>query len=150
MSHHRRAFTLIELLVVITIIALLASLTVTMVSVVKFNAKKLVTGERLNSITAGLSQLGQQEGSAPYVLQKNVLSLDPWTPYTGTPMAAPFPRYEGVVAFDTTGTFNTIFGATAVFDAFPGASSRKSINVLVPSARRIVIKPPPPIAPANG
>jgi prepilin-type N-terminal cleavage/methylation domain-containing protein len=118
----RRAFTMIELLVVITIIALLASLTIVMVSTVKFSAMKLVTMQRMEAVTKGLSEVGQQEGSAAYMLQKQVISQDPWTPYAGSPPQSGFPRFEGVVAFDTTGVFNTSFGTTTVFDAFPAAN----------------------------
>jgi prepilin-type N-terminal cleavage/methylation domain-containing protein len=106
-SRNTRAFTLIELMVVITIISLLASLTVWMVSIVQFNAKKLVTLQRMDAVTQGLSQIGTGEGSATYVFMRRITSLDPYVPHGTQANQSGWPHYEGVVTFDTSGFYGT-------------------------------------------
>ena len=119
MSPIRRAFTLIELMVVITIIGLLASLTVWLVSIVQFNAKKLVTLQRMDAVTQGLSTLGSNEGSAAYLIQRQVTSVDPYVPHATQPNQSGWPHYEGVVTFDTTGYFTGISPTITNPDPFP-------------------------------
>ncbi len=118
-SRRRVAFTLIELMVVISIIALLASLTVWLIPVVTFNAKKLVTLQRIDAISAGMSQIGTTEGSATYVLQHQVICQDPYAPHPPQLPQAGWPHYEGVVTFDTSGFYTA--GGTNITnpDPFP-------------------------------
>jgi prepilin-type N-terminal cleavage/methylation domain-containing protein len=119
MSRNRGAFTLIELMVVITIIALLAGLTVWLVSIVQFNAKKLVTLQRMDAVTQGLSQLGSNEGSAAYLIQHQVTSQDPYVPHGTQANQSGWPHYEGVVTFDTSGYFNGVSPTITNPDPFP-------------------------------
>jgi prepilin-type N-terminal cleavage/methylation domain-containing protein len=106
MSRSTRAFTLVELMVVITIIALLAGLTVYLVGIVQFNAKKLITLQRMDAVTQGLSQLGTNEGSAAYLIMRQVTSQDPYVPHGTQLPQSGWPHYEGVVTFDTSGFYN--------------------------------------------
>ncbi len=106
MRRNARAFTLIELMVVITIIGLLAGMTVWLISIVQFNAKKLVTLQRMDAVSQGLSQIGTNEGSAAYVIMRQVTSQDPYVPHGNQLPQSGWPHYEGVVTFDTTGFYN--------------------------------------------
>jgi prepilin-type N-terminal cleavage/methylation domain-containing protein len=65
----RRAFTLIELLVVIAVIAILAGLTLGVVSSVRFKARALDTSHRIEEVLKGLASYSQAEGSTALALQ---------------------------------------------------------------------------------
>jgi prepilin-type N-terminal cleavage/methylation domain-containing protein len=69
----QRAFTLIELLVVIGIIALLATLMVAGAGMLSMRARALDTHQRMQSVINSLQQLGQAEGNAAYVIQRDGL-----------------------------------------------------------------------------
>jgi prepilin-type N-terminal cleavage/methylation domain-containing protein len=69
----RHAFTLIELMVVISIIALLAAMLMAAIPEVRFNAKALKTTQRMEAVLQAFSRLGQQEGSACYIIQDKVI-----------------------------------------------------------------------------
>ncbi len=71
MSRSRTAFTLIELLIVITIIGVLMGLLIATIPGVIYNAKALKTASRMDAILHGLSKVGQQEGSAAMILQRD-------------------------------------------------------------------------------
>ncbi len=71
MSRAHSAFTLIELLIVIAIIGVLMGLLIATIPGVIYNAKALKTASRMDAILHGLSRVGQQEGSAAMILQRD-------------------------------------------------------------------------------
>lgn len=73
----RRGFTLIELLVVITIVLVVAGLLMVGGQMAMKQARQAGTVQRIQGVTRGLSQLGQVEGSAAYVVQKRLAQADP-------------------------------------------------------------------------
>jgi prepilin-type N-terminal cleavage/methylation domain-containing protein len=121
MSKRNHAFTLIELLVVISIIALLASLVVYLIHTVQFNAKKLVTIQRLDAVTQGLAQIGANQGSVAYVMTRQWTSSDPYVPHGTQSVQSGWPHYEGVMTFDTSGQYPPPPAAAVVTnpDPFP-------------------------------
>lgn len=64
-----RGFTLIELLIVVLIILILASLVISLIKPLRELAKINSTGTRISAVQKGLTLIGMNEGSAPFVLQ---------------------------------------------------------------------------------
>jgi prepilin-type N-terminal cleavage/methylation domain-containing protein len=93
MSKPRMGFTLLELLVVISIMAVLVGLFISLVGPLRRNAKLADTKVRMQSIQNGMAVLGQNEGSASYVIQKQTEFRT-----TGTP-PDPEPGIGGILTF---------------------------------------------------
>ncbi len=71
-ARHRRAhraFTLVELLIVIAVIMVLAGLTLSLVSTLRFKARALDTLHRMETVMNALASYGQSEGSAASAFQ---------------------------------------------------------------------------------
>jgi prepilin-type N-terminal cleavage/methylation domain-containing protein len=70
MTRIRVGFTLIELLIVMSIMAVLIGLFITLVGPLRLKAKLADTRVRMEAVKMGVATLGQQEGSATYVMQR--------------------------------------------------------------------------------
>ncbi len=67
----RRGFTLLELLIVVVVISILIGLLLPMLGRMRFSAQVLNTTQRMDNIQKALSEVGIQEGSAAFVLQRD-------------------------------------------------------------------------------
>jgi prepilin-type N-terminal cleavage/methylation domain-containing protein len=88
------AFTLIELLITIVIIGILMGLIIAVIPDVIYNAKALKTASRMDAILHGLSRVGQQEGSAAMILQRDAHLGGVWQ--FDTSGGALIPKYAAV------------------------------------------------------
>ncbi len=68
-TRHQAGFTLVELLIVITIITVLAGLTLSVVNMVRESARVLQTSSRMQAIINALTSYGSHEGGAAAELQ---------------------------------------------------------------------------------
>jgi prepilin-type N-terminal cleavage/methylation domain-containing protein len=69
-GRRRDGFTLIELLTVVAIIILLATMTVFGTRLIRLRIQDLRTGDRMRDLASAFTQLGQGEGSAALVIQR--------------------------------------------------------------------------------
>jgi prepilin-type N-terminal cleavage/methylation domain-containing protein len=93
MIRFRLGFTLIELLVVITIMAVLMGLFISLVEPIRKRLRIGDTKLRMEAVQNGMAVLGQNEGSAAYVIQKLTERRT-----TGTP-TDPEPGLGGILTF---------------------------------------------------
>ncbi len=86
-------FTLLELLVVISIMALLMGIFISLVGPLRTKVKLADSRVRMQAVQSGMALLGQNEGSATYVIQKLTERRT-----TGTP-TDPEPGFGGILTF---------------------------------------------------